>query len=138
MVIPTECSNGKTGFETRMGKEKPMPKKLQISVKDIAKHRIQSLDFTPAKFNNFNLSNGEHTSIVTSTGKYLITWNFLKVKKGLLKSYQIKTMNKPANQGSHTLVDSQFEFNNDSKIIYTEPKGSVGVQTRSMKKRIEY
>jgi hypothetical protein len=28
LVIPTMCSNGKTGFDHRMGKEKPAPKKL--------------------------------------------------------------------------------------------------------------
>jgi len=34
LVIPTLCANGKTGFEHRMGKEKPIPKKLQIKVQD--------------------------------------------------------------------------------------------------------
>ena len=28
LLIPTMCENGKTGFEHRMGKEKPNPKKL--------------------------------------------------------------------------------------------------------------
>jgi hypothetical protein len=28
LLIPTICQNGKTGFEHRMGKEKPNPKKL--------------------------------------------------------------------------------------------------------------
>jgi len=28
LLIPTICENGKTGFEHRMGKEKPNPKKL--------------------------------------------------------------------------------------------------------------
>ena len=28
LLIPTLCENGKTGFEHRMGKEKPNPKKL--------------------------------------------------------------------------------------------------------------
>jgi hypothetical protein len=28
LIIPTKCENGKTGFEHRMGKEKPNPKKL--------------------------------------------------------------------------------------------------------------
>jgi hypothetical protein len=28
LIIPTSCENGKTGFEHRMGKEKPNPKKL--------------------------------------------------------------------------------------------------------------
>ena len=30
LIVPTLCSNGKTGFEHRMGKEKPNPLKLQL------------------------------------------------------------------------------------------------------------
>ena len=30
LVVPTVCSDGKTGFEKRMGKEKPNPLKLQL------------------------------------------------------------------------------------------------------------
>lgn len=40
LVVPTECSNGKLGFEHRMGSEKPNPKKLQIHVKDLSKYNI--------------------------------------------------------------------------------------------------
>ena len=92
LLIPTECSNGKTGFEHRMGQEKPNPKKLQIHVKDLAKYNIKKLDFTSAKFNNFNTSNSEHTSITASTGQYLITWNFKKILLGKLRAYEIKSM----------------------------------------------
>lgn len=62
-----------------MGKEKPNPMKLSIKATDIAKYKINNINFKIAKFNNFG-SNGEETSIVTSTGKFLITWNFKKVK----------------------------------------------------------
>jgi hypothetical protein len=86
----------------------------------LAKYKITSVNFTPAKFNNFNLSTGEHVSIVTSTGPYLVTWNFIKVKKGLLKSYQIKKIE------NEKLVDSQFKFNDEEKIVITEPK-KIGV-----------
>ena len=69
-----------------MGKEKPNPLKLQIKATDIAKFKIKYLDFKVAKFNNFS-SSGEESSIVTSTGKFLVTWNFKKVKKGILNEY---------------------------------------------------
>ncbi len=52
---------------------------LQLHVKDIAKYKINSINFTPAEFNNYNCSKGEHTSIVTSTGGFLITLNFKKI-----------------------------------------------------------
>ena len=100
LCVPTMCSNGKTGFEHRMGKEKPNPLKLQLRATDIAKYRIGSIDFKPAKINNFS-ANGEETSIVTSTGNFLITWNFKKVKRGILNEYQIKELEtKP--------IDNQF------------------------------
>ena len=117
------CSNGKTGFDTRMGKEKPMPKKLQIHVKDLAKYNIRSVDFTPAKFNNFNISNGDTTSIVASSGPFIFTWNWKKVERGLLKCYDIKKIENGKNKN---IVDSQFEFNNESKILVTEPR-NLGV-----------
>lgn len=129
LVIPTECKSGTSGFAKSMGKEKPTPKKLQLHVKDLAKHKIRAVNFTAARFNNFNIANGEHTSIVTSTGPYLITWNFKRVQKGFLKSYHIKKVE----QQQDKVVDSQFKFNDDEKILVTQPK-SIGVQTRSMAK----
>lgn len=41
LIIPTMCSNGKTGFDHRMGKEKPMPRKLQLSPQDINRYGIK-------------------------------------------------------------------------------------------------
>lgn len=84
-------------------------------MKDLAKYKIRSVDFTPAKFNNFNVSGGEETSIVTSSGPFVFTWNFKKVKKGLLRSYKLTKIEGGKNQ----IVDSQFEFNNDEKIVVT-------------------
>ena len=66
----------------------------------MAKYRIGAIDFKPAKFNNFS-ANGEESSIVTSTGNFLITWNFKKVRRGVLNEYQVKELDtKP--------VDNQF------------------------------
>ena len=83
-----------------MGKEKPNPLKLQIKATDIAKYRISSIDFKPAKFNNFS-SSGEESSVVTSTGNFLITWNFKKVRRGILNDYQVKALDTNP-------VDNQF------------------------------
>ena len=94
------CENGKTGFEHRMGKEKPNPTKLMIRPKDIAKHAIKNVSFKPARFNNYT-SAGEESSIVTSTGDFLITWNFKKIKRGQLFDYQIKKLDTNP-------VDNQF------------------------------
>ena len=74
-----------------MGKEKPNPKKLQLKPADIAKYSISEISFRPAKFNNFT-SDGEESSIVTSTGQFLITWNFKHIKKGVLNKYKIQQL----------------------------------------------
>ena len=79
LLIPTDFAESKSGFDNPMGKYKPTPKKLQIHCKDLAKHKIRFVDFTPAKFNNFNISGMEETSIVAATGPFVITWNFKKV-----------------------------------------------------------
>jgi hypothetical protein len=51
------------------------------------------VSFTPAKFNTCD-PNNPHTaperSIVTSSGKYVIMWNFSRVKQNKLDEYQIK------------------------------------------------
>ena len=63
------------------------------------KYDLINLNFTAARFNN-----GDHineTSIVSSTGDYLITWNFEYVKRGLLNKYKIKKLPNHA-------VDNQF------------------------------
>lgn len=135
LLIPTLCENGKTGFEHRMGKEKPTPKKLQLHCKDIAKHKIRSIDFTPARFNNFSTSSGEHTSIVATTGSFLVTWNFKKLMKGQLRAYDIQCI--PSGRGNAQLVDGQFQHNDDERILVTEAK-NIGVQTRSRKTVIHY
>lgn len=117
LIIPTLCNNGKTGFDHRMGKEKPNPKKLQLLPKDLAKYQISNINFLPARFNNFT-SAGEESSIVSSTGEYLVTWSFRHIKRGQLNKYKIqKLQSKP--------VDSQFQVNNDEKIIVTD-EDSVG------------
>mmetsp|Transcript_1642 Transcript_1642/g.2269 ORF Transcript_1642/g.2269 Transcript_1642/m.2269 type:complete len:122 (-) Transcript_1642:119-484(-) len=115
------CSNGKTGFDHRMGKEKPKPMKLQVKPQDIARHCLGNLDFKPAKFNNFS-ANGEETSIVTSSGNFLITWNFKKIKRGILNEYHIKQLDSCP-------VDNQFQLDHEEKILVTDQK-TVGIQSR--------
>uniref|UniRef100_A0A7S3CJU9 Vacuolar import/degradation Vid27 C-terminal domain-containing protein n=1 Tax=Strombidium rassoulzadegani TaxID=1082188 RepID=A0A7S3CJU9_9SPIT len=132
LLLSTSCKGEKNGFEASMGKEKPVPVKLQLNVKDLAKHQIKSLDFTAAHFNNFSHSNKYHTGIVTSTGPFVVTWNLQRVLKGLRNQYQIIKVKE-----QQKLVDSQFQFDNDENILVTESK-NLGVQTRSKKVFINY
>lgn len=91
LLVPTMCENGKTGFDHRMGKEKPIPRKLYLNVRDLTQYKITQPHFKPARFNNFNQA-GEETAIVTSTGDLLVTWNFTKVKRGQLGKYRIRKL----------------------------------------------
>jgi len=77
------------------------------------KHQIRYVNFTPAKFNNGDSIH--ETSIVTSTGKFLVTWNFEKVKKGHLRGGdKLKVL--PARA-----VDGQFQYNHEEKVLVTLP-----------------
>jgi hypothetical protein len=98
LVIPTENGEGVSGFEKSISKSKPEPFKLTIDPKDIVKNQIKQINFTPAKFNNGD--DVHETSIVTSSGKFLVTWNFEKVKKGHLRGgYKIKNLKSRAVDG---------------------------------------
>ena len=129
LIIPTLCDNGKTGFDHAMGKEKPVPSKLQISAKDCNKYGITTINFKPARFNNFT-SSGEETRIVTSTGLFLVTWNFRKVKKGVLNQYKIVVLNS-------TPVDNQYQVNHSERVLVTDDK-QVGIQTVKRRAIIKY
>lgn len=122
--MPTTNDDGVSGFEKSISKSKPKPFKLTVDPKDLIKYQIKRIDFTPARFNN-----GEHvheTSIVTSTGKFLITWNFEKVKRGNLRGgYKIKNLHAHA-------VDGQFQYNHEEKVLVTLPH-AINVETRAKK-----
>ena len=67
---------------------------------------------------------------MTSTGTFLVTWNFKKVKRGILNEYLIKALDtKP--------VDNQFQLDREEKILVTDEK-QVGVQSRKKKTYIQY
>eukprot|EP00298_Acanthocystis_sp_HF-20_P017748 c21819_g2_i7.p1 GENE.c21819_g2_i7~~c21819_g2_i7.p1 ORF type:complete len:388 (+),score=143.78 c21819_g2_i7:146-1165(+) len=121
IVIPTTIpdESGKTGFEKRMGTHKPIPRKLQLRHEDVARLDIRKVHFTPARFSVDEKTN-EHR-IVTSTGPYLITWNFTKVKKNVLDDYRVQRM-------KETVVDEQFVFGNDRSIVVAT-KNDVKVKT---------
>src|SRR5690242_4364197 len=69
------------------------------------------VSFTPARFNTGEMS---ERSIVTSTGPYVITWNFRRVKAGHLYDYQIKKYD-------DTIVADNFKFGQDRTIVVTLP-----------------
>lgn len=82
------AAKGATGFDKPMGAEKPTPRRLQLKREHIAQMGGQ-INFTPAKF---NVGHDKERSIVTSTGPYVITWNFRKVRQNKLDEYQVRSL----------------------------------------------
>lgn len=67
-----------------------------------------AVNFTPARFNT-GVNETEKT-IVTSTGKYVITWNFRRLKQGRTDDYSIK-------QYDSRVVADNFKYGADKNII---------------------
>lgn len=114
LVINTVVKGEKTysGFAKSMGKNKPTPRKLVIKPEDIVRYRMGEISFTPAHFNT-----GRSTlekGIVTSTGPFLITWNFRAVKLGRLNSYNITRFR-------DNIVADDFAFGDEGRIVMSLP-----------------
>ncbi|CAE6438038.1 unnamed protein product [Rhizoctonia solani] len=79
---------GSLGFDRSFpANAKPMPKRLQLRPEHLG-YMGGHVSFTPARFNSGPES--EEQFIVTSTGNFVIAWDFRKVKKGRLDRYDIK------------------------------------------------
>eukprot|EP01084_Bolivina_argentea_P042924 79122_1 len=90
MVIPTHVGDTqRTGFEGRgMGKLKPNPYVLRLKYSDIQKYKLKNVDFTAAHFDQ-GVNINEHW-IVSSTGSYIVTWDFDKLKQsGIINRYSL-------------------------------------------------
>lgn len=93
----------------------PVPIKLQLEPRDLVKYNISQVNFTPAQFNTGDSINEEwivtrycaspllcppslalmlmwlcwlcNDALARSTGKYVITWNFRKIKQNNIKNH---------------------------------------------------
>ena len=81
---------------------KPVPRRLQLRPEHVS-FLGGTIKFTPARFNITSSNDEEEASIVTSTGPYVITWNFRRVKQGKLYDYTIK-------QYHETIVADNFRL----------------------------
>lgn len=92
LVIDTLIGSGKYagsfGYDRAFPADaKPQPKRLQLRPEHAA-YMGNEVSFSPARFNQGE--GQDENAIVTSTGRYVIAWDFAKVKKGKLDSYVIK------------------------------------------------
>ncbi|CAD6578150.1 MAG: hypothetical protein CYPHOPRED_000460 [Cyphobasidiales sp. Tagirdzhanova-0007] len=105
---------GQSGFERSFPADaRPTPRCLTLKQEHLAYIGGQpNLNFTPAKFNT-GVGDLEKT-IVTSTGPFVVAFNFRAVKAGRLREYKIKRYDE-------TIVADNFRFGDDREIVVTLP-----------------
>ncbi|ETO09432.1 Cytoplasmic protein of unknown function [Reticulomyxa filosa] len=115
LVIPTTIpGTDQTGFEGRgmPAKQRPRPYILRLKLADMEKLKLRKISFTPAHFDNGK--DIEEQWIVSSTGPYIIKWNFRKLKKaGIVNDYFIRRANAK-------VVNNEFRFNHQDDLLISE------------------
>eukprot|EP00771_Trimastix_marina_P000244 gnl/Trimastix_PCT/1254.p1 GENE.gnl/Trimastix_PCT/1254~~gnl/Trimastix_PCT/1254.p1 ORF type:complete len:910 (+),score=319.53 gnl/Trimastix_PCT/1254:106-2835(+) len=129
IIAPTELPGSSqtrllTGFTQPMGKNKPIPRKLELSHEDIVRMGGH-VNFTPAKFNHDPMHHGGERSIVTTSGPFVITWNFRRVKQNKLNDYRIKRV-------GETVVGKDFISGQDNSIVIAT-KSNVALEQRRVR-----
>lgn len=95
--------SGLLGFEYSIPmSSRHLPYRLSLRTEH-AREMGSSISFTPARF-NVDRENMEN-AIITSTGHFLISWNFDEVKRGVLDSYVIRRYHDDVVQGTFRLGD---------------------------------
>ncbi|CCE86693.1 Piso0_005198 [Millerozyma farinosa CBS 7064] len=120
MIGPMQKNSGNLGFTRYFDKDKkPRPKRLTIKPEHVAYMATESgeqpLNFTKAYFNT-GIDSTE-TSIITSTGPYLISWPLKKAarKKADHDQEQIYSIKRYA----QNVVAENFKFGSSSNVVVT-------------------
>ncbi|RPD67184.1 VID27 cytoplasmic protein [Lentinus tigrinus ALCF2SS1-7] len=116
---------GQLGFDRSFpANAKPIPRRLQLRAEHVA-YMGHSVSFTPARF---NMGEGqEENAIVTSTGEFVVAWDFAKVKKGQLDKYEIKKYNE-------NVVQDSFKFGDDKEIIVALQNDVLAINKKNLKR----
>ncbi|PFH52779.1 hypothetical protein AMATHDRAFT_73906 [Amanita thiersii Skay4041] len=116
---------GSLGFERSFpASSKPIPRRLQLRSEHVA-YMGHNISFTPARFNQ---GEGQvENAIVTSTGPFVIAWDFAKVKRGFLDKYEIKKY-------EDEVVQDNFKFGDDNEIIVALQNNVLAVNKKSLRK----
>ncbi|CAK5262685.1 unnamed protein product [Mycena citricolor] len=116
---------GSLGFDRSFpANAKPIPRRLQLRAEHVA-YMNHDISFSPARFNQSE-TDSENT-IVTSTGQFVIAWDFSKVKKGLLDKYEIKKY-------EDMVIQDNFRFGDDKEIIVALKNNVVAVNKQHLKR----
>ncbi len=122
-------NEGKLGLEKSFAKDsKPQPRRLGLTPSHVAQFQHETkapISFTPAKFNTG--MDEKETSIITSTGPFIVTWSLKKVLAGNKDPYAIKRY------AAEVKADN-FEFGSDKNVILALPNEVNMVSRRTFKK----
>jgi len=129
LLIDTMIGDGKyagsLGFDRAFPADaKPIPRRLQLRAEHVA-YMNDAISFTPARFNMGE--NQEENAIVTSTGEYVVAWDFNKVKKGHLDKYHIKKY-------EDRVVQDNFKFGDDKEIIVALQNNVLALNKKQLKR----
>ncbi|GAA6001784.1 Vid27p [Rhodotorula paludigena] len=121
---------GQSGFDRAFpAAAKPTPRRLTLKPEHVAHmQEVQGGDgvsFTPAKFNAALTGEPEKT-IVTSTGPFIVAWNFRQVKAGNIHNYTLRRF-------SDDVVADNFKFGGDREIIVTLPENVFVEEKKKLK-----
>ncbi|SHO77017.1 Similar to S.cerevisiae protein VID27 (Cytoplasmic protein of unknown function) [Malassezia sympodialis ATCC 42132] len=98
---------GSLGFDRSFPADaRPLPRRLQLRPHHVA-YMESEVHFTPA---HFNTGSDSETSIVTSTGNYVVSWSFDSVKKGNPYAYVLKRY-------AGTVVRDDYTYGSDQSIV---------------------
>ncbi|OJA19004.1 hypothetical protein AZE42_00344 [Rhizopogon vesiculosus] len=116
---------GNLGFDRSFpASAKPMPRRLQLRSEHVA-YMNHDISFSVARFNQGE--GQEENAIVTSTGQYVIAWDFAKVKKGQLDKYEIKKY-------EDMVVQDNFKFGDDKQIIVALQNNVLAINKKNLKR----
>ncbi|KIY49273.1 VID27-domain-containing protein [Fistulina hepatica ATCC 64428] len=116
---------GSLGFDRSFpATAKPIPRRLQLRGEHVAfmKHDVS---FSPARFNRGQ--GQEENAIVTSTGQYIVAWDFSKVKKGQLDKYEIKMY-------EDRVIQDDFRFGDDKQIVVALSNDVLAINKTKLQK----
>ncbi|BGP18906.1 Vacuolar import and degradation protein 27 [Rhodosporidiobolus nylandii] len=120
---------GQSGFDRSFpAAEKPTPRRLTLRPEHVAHMQEvcgEGVSFTPAKFNAALTGEPERT-IVTSTGPFIVAWNFRQVKSGNTANYTLRRF-------SEDVVADNFKFGGDREIIVTLPENVFVEEKKKLK-----
>ncbi|KAF7798755.1 hypothetical protein EIP86_009980 [Pleurotus ostreatoroseus] len=99
---------GQLGFDRSFSANaKPITRRLQLRAEHVV-YMGHAVSFSPARFNTGE--GKEEVAIVTSTGEFVIAWDFANVKDGYLDKYEMKKY-------KDNVVQDNFKFGDDKQIV---------------------